>query len=265
MIVTVDGVALNVEEAGEGPPVVLLHGHALDLRVWDDVVPGLVGRGYRAIRYDQRGHGRSASPRAGYGWGDHVADLVGLVEQLGASPAHLVGLSKGGGIVLETALRRPDLVRSVAVVGPLVPGYPLSAELVESFRVLARAIRADGPDVALRRHWLDHPLLASSHALPGARERLEAMVLTFPAGEYFAHRDSETVAPAAASGLEAITAPTLVVAGERDVPDFRAMADAVAAGVPRARRADVAASGHLVPLEQPAALLALLLDFLAPR
>jgi pimeloyl-ACP methyl ester carboxylesterase len=263
MIVERDGVALHVDAAGSGAAVVLLHGHTLDLRVWDDLVPALVRGGWRAIRYDQRGHGRSASPPAGYRWGDHAADLAAVVDATGGGPAHLVGLSKGGGIALELALRSPALVRSLLLIGPLVPDFALSESLHASFRELARLIRAEGVEPALRRAWLDRPLLASAHARPGSRERLEAMALSFPAGEYLTtthdapDRDWRVV-----DRLGEITAPTLVVVGAHDVADFRAMAESVVAAIAGARLEVVAGSGHLVPLEAPAETARLVTDFL---
>ena len=259
-----DGVALHVVEEGAGEPIVLLHGHTLDLRVWDELSPVWAAAGYRVIRYDQRGHGRSASPPSGYGFGDHAADLAALLRSLDAAPAHLVGLSKGGGIALELALRSPALVRSLALVGPLVPDYPLSAELLDSFRRFARAIRADGVERATREVWVDHPLIASAAAHPACGCRLEAMVLAFPAGEYLAaardvpDRDWKVV-----DRLGEIAVPTLVVSGEHDVADFAAMARLVAERIPACELAVVPGCGHLVPLERGAAVARLVLEHLA--
>ena len=264
MIIERDGVALNVKVEGQGAPVVLLHGHTLDLRVWDQVVPPLVGAGYRTIRYDQRGHGRSSSPPSGYRYGDHVADLAELINQLDAAPAHLIALSKGAGIALELALRSPKLARSLALVAPLVPGFTLSDHLMESFRTLARAIRTRGVQPALRALWLTHPLLASAAAIPGTREQLEAMLNTFPAGEYLAtERDALDRTRKVTDRLGEVAMRTLVLRGDGEIPDFAAMADLVVATVPGARLQVIAGSGHLVPLERPGALAAALAEFLA--
>jgi 3-oxoadipate enol-lactonase len=266
MILDRDGVALNVLAEGGGEPVVLLHGHTLDLRVWDAVAPSLIRAGYRAVRYDQRGHGRSGSPASGYRWGDHAADLAAVIERLAPPAAHVVGLSKGAGIALECALRRPELVRSLALVGPLVPDWELPAPMIASFRELARAIRSEGVQRAVREKWLSHPLIAPAAARPGVRERLEAMVLTFPAGEYLTTvRDAPDRDWKATDRLAEIAAPTLVARGEREVPEFAAMAEALAARIPDVRTAVIAGSGHLVPLEEPAALTRELLTFLGGR
>jgi pimeloyl-ACP methyl ester carboxylesterase len=263
MIFERDGVAIHALDEGRGEPVVLLHGHSLDLRVWDDLAAALLGSGYRVIRYDQRGHGRSASPAAGYRLGDHAADLGGLLRHLDAVPAHVVGLSKGGAIALEVALRDPGAVRSLILVAPLVPDFPLSPELTDSFRKLARAIRADGVQPAILAQWLQHPLIASAHALPGQRERVETMLLEFPGGDYLAtSRDAPDREWTVVERLGELAAPTLVVSGERDIPDFAAMASLVAERVPGCALEIVPGCGHLVPLERPEALAAAILAFL---
>ncbi|MBI4915266.1 MAG: alpha/beta fold hydrolase [Acidobacteria bacterium] len=266
MIVERDGVALHVEVEGAGEPVILLHGHSLDLRVWDDLAPALGRAGYRAIRYDQRGHGRSASPPQGYRFGDHAADLDAVLGATGCSSAHVIGLSKGGGIAVECALRFPGRVRSLTLVGPLLPDFPLSAELHGSFKEFARRIRGEGVQAAVRGCWLSHPLMRSAAGLPGARERVEAMTLTFPAGEYFASvRDDADRDWKVVDRLGEIAVPTLVVSGDGDVPDFVAMAALAAERVPSSVLEIVPECGHLVPIERPRELAELVLAFLDTR
>ncbi|HVN77012.1 MAG TPA: alpha/beta fold hydrolase [Thermoanaerobaculaceae bacterium] len=263
MILERDGVALHVVVEGEGDPVVLLHGHAMDLRVWDEVVPPLVRAGLRVVRYDQRGHGRSGSPASGYRWGDHAADLAEVIVRSAGPAAHVVGLSKGAGIALECALRRPELVRSLGLVGPLVPDRSLSEAMRASFREVAHAIRTRGVQPAMREVWLRHQLIERATARPGARERLEAMVLAFPAGEYLAAtRDVPDREWKVVDRLAEIAVPALVVRGDGEVTEFAAMAEELAGSVRRADSAVVRDSGHLVPLEQPAALAAVVVEFL---
>ena len=263
MIVTRGDVAINVVAEGDGEPVVLLHGHTLDLRVWDHVSRPLVTAGFRVVRYDQRGSGRSTSPPAEYRFGDHAGDLAAVIRACDAAPAQVVGLSKGCGIALELALRQPSLVRSLTLVGPLVPDVRLSDGLIDSFRALARAIRSGGPTAVLGEVWMSHPLLATAAAQPEARQRLETMLGSYPAGEYLAsHRDEPDRDWTIPDRLKEIAVPTLVVRGSEEVPDFRSMAELIASRVPGAALEVIGGSGHLVPLEQPAALSALLLDFL---
>ena len=106
----------HVEVAGEGDPIVFVHGGWTDGSRWSQVVPGLAETN-TVVTYDRRGHSRSV-------WSGPVTrrtdenDLIDLIERLDLGPAHLVGNSYGGAIVLGVASRRPDLVRSVSAHEP---------------------------------------------------------------------------------------------------------------------------------------------------
>ena len=87
-----DGGCLRYSTAGTGEPVVLLHGFGLDASMWDPQWP-VLQREFRVIRYDLRGFGGSSLPDGAY---SHSEDLRGLLDHLGARPAHVIGLSMGG-------------------------------------------------------------------------------------------------------------------------------------------------------------------------
>ena len=102
----VEGGSLAWQVVGDGPPVVLVHGFALDRRMWDDIAPGLA-HDHTVITYDCRGFGESAEFDHATAY-THSEDLLALLAHLGLERAALVGLSFGGGVVLKTALRAPD-------------------------------------------------------------------------------------------------------------------------------------------------------------
>jgi pimeloyl-ACP methyl ester carboxylesterase len=159
-------------------------------------------------------------------------------------------------------LRSPEVVRSLALIAPLVPDFAPSEAVRGSFREIASAARTMGLQRAMRAHWLPHPLLASAAGIPGVRERLEGMVNGFPGGEYFAaSRDAFDRDWKVTDRLGEIGVPTLVVSGERDIPDFSAMAALLAEGVPESVLEIVPECGHLVPLERPKETTEALLRF----
>src|SRR5262245_66196282 len=84
-------------------PVVLVHGLASNLRLWDGVAERLHAAGHTVVAIDQRGHGRSDAPDTGYDLETAVADLLALIEALGLERPLLVGQSWGGTVVLELA------------------------------------------------------------------------------------------------------------------------------------------------------------------
>jgi pimeloyl-ACP methyl ester carboxylesterase len=124
--ITVNGISLYVEDHGDGVPVVLLHGFPDSARLWRHQVPFLVAEGFRVIAPDLRGFGRSGRPAdvEAYRLRAVVADVVGIMDQLGIETAHVVGHDWGAGVAWLTAILHPDRVSKLVVLSvphPLVP------------------------------------------------------------------------------------------------------------------------------------------------
>jgi len=258
------------EDDGPGPPsarretpVVLIHGHSADLRLWEPQVPALLGDRWRVVRYDVRGHGRSSVPPTGYSWEHYLADLRALLDHLRAERAHLAGISMGGAIALHLALEEPGRVVSLALLDSALPGFTYSPEFEDDVERLREAVRTDGPRAALERHWLAHPIFDGLRRRPDAFAALRRMVLDYPAADYL--DDAEYAPPErlAIERLHEVQAPALVVVGERDLLDFRIIADILAENLPRARKLVVPDAGHLPSLERPEEVNGALLSFLA--
>src|SRR5262249_5674974 len=113
------GARIYYEVTGSGPAVVFIHAGVADLRMWDDQVTEMSGA-HRIIRYDTRGYGRTETEAVSY---SNRADIAALLDHLGESRAHLVGLSRGGGIALDFTLEYPDRVRTLTVAAGGVSGY----------------------------------------------------------------------------------------------------------------------------------------------
>lgn len=114
----VGDVELYYEEFGSGFPVVFCHEFASDYRGWDPQLRAF-GRAYRCVTYSQRGYPPSSVPtdEAAYSQDLLIEDLRGLLDQLGIGQAFVVGFSMGGSVVLNFALRYPELCKGVVVVG----------------------------------------------------------------------------------------------------------------------------------------------------
>ena len=113
-----NGVDLYYEDTGDGFPVVFCHEFAGDYRAWDPQVRAF-GRLYRCVTYSQRGFPPSSVPDdlEAYTQDALIEDLRALLTHLAIEQAHVVGFSMGGSVVLNFALRYPELCRSIAVVG----------------------------------------------------------------------------------------------------------------------------------------------------
>lgn len=262
------------EDTGDGPVVVLIHGHSLDLRMWKYQVAPLVDMGYRVMRYDARGHGRSMVTTSGYTWDNYAFDLAELLDRLNiekpaAEPlaveaAHIVGLSMGGAIALKFALDYAERVLSLTLVDSTLPGFTYSEEFGSSIQALGEAVISEGAAAAFERLWLPHPLFDGLRRHPEKFAEAAEMVAGFQAAEYRPEAETPGYAqPDLASRLSEVTARTLVVVGEEDLPDFRLIADVMEANIPGARQAVLAGCGHVPPMEDPAAFNRVLMEFLA--
>src|SRR2546422_950507 len=112
---TINGFRMYYDEFGSGPPVVFVHGHTFDRRIWDEQV-GPLSRRYYVLRPDLRGHGRSESPESGHTVPQYAADLTALIDQLGLERPVITGHSMGTAAVLGYALARPDGLRGLVLV-----------------------------------------------------------------------------------------------------------------------------------------------------
>ncbi len=120
-----NGLSFNVAEAGEGPPVLLLHGFPDSWRLWRHQIPALAEAGHRVIAPDLRGFGRTDRPARveDYGLRALVADVVGLLDVLGVERAAVVGHDWGASLSWAVARAVPDRVTRLVVVSV---GHPLA-------------------------------------------------------------------------------------------------------------------------------------------
>jgi pimeloyl-ACP methyl ester carboxylesterase len=238
-IQTADGTRLAYEQAGDGTPVVGLHGLTATRRY---VVMGsrwLERNGHRVVLYDARGHGASSpAPRRDYGYDVLTGDLETVVDATGIERAVLVGASMGAHTLLRFALRRPERVAALAVV---TPGYDPAkygnASSFDNWQALAAGLRERGvegflaviDDGSIPERWRESVLRAARQRLE-QHEHLDAVadaLEAVPRSRPFEGLDE----------LGAIAAPTLVI-GSRDEADPGhplALAERYARAIPGAR------------------------------
>jgi pimeloyl-ACP methyl ester carboxylesterase len=254
--VDVNGVSLYHEVTGHGPPLVLVHGFACGLRMWDPQVKALA-RSWRVVTYDVRGHGISGAPDdwAAYSQAISVADLGGLLERLGLRRAAVGGLSMGGNIALNFALAHPERVTAL-VVADTGAGSDEAADWIATVHALADALERDGLE-AFVDAALANPLFARYAARGPAAERFIRSCLMTHRARGLAHTGREVLAKrpsiyALAERLRALRVPTLLIVGEHDEPCVK-VHRFMAETIPGARHLVIPSAGHLTNLEAPAA------------
>lgn len=241
--IPVDGGHLYAEEAGAGPPVLLLHAGVTDRRVWDPVLPALAAS-HRVIRYDLRGYGRS--PRA-TGEFSLVADAVAVLDALAVPSAHFVGLSQGGATSVDTALAHPDRVATLTLVAPGLSGFDWP-QLPGFDDRAAAAERGDLRALAIEMMRLWAPVSLDADGSP--RDDLAATMM-FDLAETFLLDELEVEEPSAVDQLPKISVPTLVVLGDRDVAAITEIGELLATRIPGARRMVIPGADHIVPVRAP--------------
>ncbi len=255
---------LHFVKQGQGPVVVLSHALGCDQSMWDGVAD-LLQANYTVLRYDHRGHGRSAAAgnaeadSAPFSINDLADDAAELIQAQSAGPVHFVGLSLGGMTAQALAARHPHLLSSL-VIANSASQYDAAAQAMWQARI--DTVQAQGlaaiAEGAMQR-WFTPEF--RDPAQPGSARvsALRAVLESTPKLPYA--RACEAVKNIALeAGNHRITCPTLVIAGSRDEATPPAMSEAIARSIPGAQVRSLDAA-HLSAVEQPAAFAALLTDF----
>lgn len=249
--------SLVLQGDGDQPPIVFSHALGLDLHLWDQAAAHFAALGHPTLRYDQRGHGRSARPAGPYALDQLVDDAARLIEEWGRGPVVFVGLSLGGMVGQGLALARPELVRGL-VLAHTTARYPPEAQAGWSQRVAT--IEAGGMAAAVEQ--ILNRYLGDDASHPQLRARLRETLLAQDAAAYVAAAQAVRAVDYLGR-LAAIRCPTLVVAGGRDQGATPAMAEAMAGRIARSRLALLPDAAHLSVMENPEAFLEPVGDFLA--
>jgi pimeloyl-ACP methyl ester carboxylesterase len=247
MLHVIDRIA--VEEDGEGDVVLCLHGLGGDSNTWTPLMPALAG--YRVLRPDLPGSGRSAGAGGALTIERLAEAVLAICTRLGVSRAHIVGHSMGTIVAQHLAAAQPHLVRSLALFGPLI-APPESARA--NIRARGEKARSEGlrgmHDIALA--------LVNAATSTETRQRQpvavafvrESLMRQDPEGYA---RNCEALAACKAAAVERITAPTLLVTGDEDVvappQSVRAMAERLAQAK-SLRSIVLNRCGHWTPIER---------------
>ncbi len=263
MLVDVLDGRLSGRDEGAGPPVLLLHGGALDHRMWDDQTPAL-SSDFRVIAPDFRGHGASSTPRSPF---RHCDDIAQLVRVLGLGPVAAVGLSMGATTALDLALEYPELVSRVVVVGAGTsePEFhdPWLLGVLETQAKAAAAGDVTG--------WIEGALAFAAGPSRQLSEvdadvvrRLREMIETTLATHVATGVPVLPTAPTRTwERLVDVPIPVLCLGGELDSSDHLAMGRRVAETAPNGSWDVVPGTAHYPNMERPAQFTALLQDFLS--
>ena len=239
--VEIDGGHLYYDKAGEGPAVVLLHGFGVDRRSWAEQMRPFAER-FTVITPDLRGFGLASMPDGPY---SHHVDIALLLDHLGIDQASMIGSSMGARVAIDFAIVYPDRTRVVVSADGVPSGFvfdrPPGAPRGPSREQVQQTLASLGPERSIS---------------------FKAMVADYTRW----HRKNEDprveIEPPAIARLGEVMAPTLVLVGGDDMPDYHKAAGMFSQGIARARRYVIEGVGHLPNLEAPEEFNRVVLEFL---
>ena len=256
---------VHIESAGQGPPVLLLHGFGASTFSWRHVLPGLA-ESFRVIAVDLNGFGYTQRPKdpEAYTRQGQAALVLGVMDALGIERAHLVGHSYGGALTLWIASRHPGRVRSIVLVDSAAPSFPEDRRSgAAAFRPLAflflrgYALRPSVVRKSLERSIYDDSLV-TPEMVRGYTERLRVEGLA----DAYQGLTAPRPGPAERVELETIDVPALVVWGTEDTLIPIEGGRRAAERLPRAAFVTMEKVGHIPMEERPGELLEIMVPFL---
>jgi pimeloyl-ACP methyl ester carboxylesterase len=261
--------AADDEGPRDGAPIVLVHSAIVNRRAWDGVATRLVAAGYRVIRYDLRGYGESATEEV-----DYVAheDLLAVLDHFEVDRAAVVGNSMGAVFALDAVLAAPARFAAYIWVAGGIGGFEQEPSAAEQalFDEEEAAEEAGNAELAAELDtriwvdgWRDGENLPATRVDPEVRAAIKAWDLPLVSADHvYAKRQRPD--PPAFVRLEEITVPTLVVIGELDTEGTRAAGELLGERVRGARVERLPDVAHIIGMEAPDRLAALIVDHLAP-
>lgn len=257
------GASLHYEVAGDGASVTLLHPGLWDMRTWDREFASLADAGYRVLRYDARGYGRSSRPEPGVAY-SHVRDLEALLDATEVVQTALVGCSMGGGIDLDFALEHPERIWAVVLVAPALGGFEPTEEEEEWDAEAYAPVEVAVEDGDLERALdLELKIWAPLGTTDDAGARIREIAFDNIHQLTMDESGRERLDPPAAHRLGELDVPTLILDAEHDPPYHHRIADLLAREIIGAHKVVVEGADHVINLRQPERFDELVLPFLA--
>jgi pimeloyl-ACP methyl ester carboxylesterase len=244
-----NGANLYYEVHGAGPVLLLTHGYSATSQMWQGQIQALAQR-HTLVLWDMRGHGQSDSPQNldAYSEEHTVADMLALLDAVGAKQAIVGGLSLGGYMSLAFYRTHPERVSALLIIdtGPGFKKDEAREQWNKSALQRAESFEKDGLAV-----------LKSASAERSQAVHRSAVGLARAARGMLTQRNARVI-----ESLPGIRVPSLVVVGADDTP-FIAASDYMAAKIPGAKKVVIPDAGHASNIDQPAAFNAALTEFLA--
>lgn len=255
------GGQIYYEAVGEGTPVILLHGHTLDLRMWDPQVKPLLDAGYRVIRPEMRGYGHSSKQQPGQQF-THLDDMMTVMDSLHISKAHVVGLSMGSFVASEMVAMHSDRLLTATLASGNIrnmpgPSTPFdSLELARKDSVIAQNL-AQGIE-KWKEEWIEKLVSGGGSNREAIRESVAQQVNDWDAWQlvnremrnYYGYEAWDTLK------VRQPEIPVLILSGEKEGKGKNPMLKYL----PNSRQVVIPDCGHMSNMERPEEFTRLMME-----
>lgn len=256
MFIDLNGVTQHYSSAGEGPPVVFVHGLGGDLHIWYPILESLAVN-HHVVAMDLRGHGRTPAGRSNLSIKAWAQDVEALIDALELPAVTLVGHSMGTLIVQELALERPEMVDQLVLVGGISSFEPPQKQ---AYQDRADLVEAEGMD-PLADDWVSGALSPRTHGrLPQVAGLLRGMFLRNDPKSYA--RSCRALAKASPIDRGQLGQPTLLIVGDHDRSTPMAMTEQLHREIPVSHVKVLSSAAHWATLEKPDEISTAILEFL---
>ena len=246
------GARLYYEVMGKGTPVILLHGHSLDTRMWDEQYK-VFARHHRVVRFDFRGYGRSSAATETFQF-THMRDLLTVMDSLHIQRAHIVGLSMGGFVAADFLGLHPERIITCTMASGVMKTYKGPSEPVDSADYAKRereiaAVKAKGVE-QMKREWMATLMASGGSRRERMRKPLQRMIDDWSAWQSLHHEVKNIEAHDAERVFRSrkTLVPTLILYGATDKPRKPSW---MLNYLPNGRQEVLPDCGHMMNMEQP--------------
>ncbi|MBQ0057376.1 MAG: alpha/beta hydrolase [Bacteroidales bacterium] len=258
------GGQIYYEAEGEGQPLLLLHGHTLDLRMWDPQMKAFTDAGYRVIRPEMRGYGRSSKQGEGLQF-THLDDMMTVLDSLHLDRVHVVGLSMGSFVASEMVAMHPERLLTATLASGNIrkrPGPSAPIDSTEQAKLAAEleANREKGVE-QWKRDWIEKLIAGGGSNAEAIRESLTRQVMEWD-GWQILHGEGRFYYANEAWALlreRKPELPVLIISGEME---HKSPKNAMMPYLPNSRNQVIPDCGHMTNMEKPDEFTRLVLDHL---
>lgn len=268
-VLTADGGRIYYEECGKGEPIIFLHGHSLDRRMWDEQFKPF-SKKYRTIRMDFRGYGRSSEQREDLQF-THVDDVIALMDSFHIQKAHVIGLSMGAFVAGDMLAIYPERLLTCTMASAGIrnckgPSEPMdSAESAKRDREI-EALKQKGIDT-MKKEWIEQLLSSGGSHRERMRKPLTQMIQDWSAWQPL-HKEvrlfygKEAWAKLRERGT--LDIPVLLIRGENEHKTKRTNPNEMRY-LSNASFVVIDDCGHMLNMERPTAFNQAVLQFLSDK